>query len=199
MASQNASELLVVGLGNPGEEFAYTRHSAGRTVVEELARRNNATYWKSEAGADVCEIRLGDKSVTLACPQTFMNVSGGPVAKLAAARHLPRRQVIVVHDELEIVAGQVGVRVGGGAAGHNGLRSITNKLGGADFVRVRVGIGRPPGRMSPADYVLRKLKGAQLEEFQLTCMSAADAVEECVRGGIVTACRKYGSPTRSTR
>lgn len=199
MAQQNANELLVVGLGNPGEEFAFTRHSAGRMVVEELARRYGATYWKSEAGADSVRVTVGDKSVTLACPQTFMNVSGGPVAKLASAHHVPRRQIIVVHDELELAAGQIGVRVGGGAAGHNGLRSITNKLGGADFVRVRVGIGRPPGRMSPADFVLRKLKGAQLEEFQLTCMDAADAVDECVRGGIVTACRKYGSPTRSSR
>lgn len=175
---------IVFGLGNPGAEYAETRHNAGFRVVDALAEKLGASYWKSQGGAMVATVRVAGREVLLAKPQSFMNTSGGPVSKVCAAHGVGADEILVIHDELDIPAGDVRVKVGGGHAGHNGLRSIIEKLGTRDFARVRVGIGRPPGHMDPADFVLRQLKGEFAEEFDVTVQVAADAVMDCLENGI---------------
>ena len=187
--------VLVAGLGNPGEKYACTRHNAGFAVVDALAERHNVSYWKSEAGCQVAEITLpaaqasapgaasGEKRrVFLAKPQDFMNTSGGPLSKLARAHHLQPAQILVIHDEVDLAEGQLNFKEGGGLNSHNGLRSIADKLQTRDFMRLQFGIGRPPGKMPVADYVLRELKGNNLEDFLVTVQTAADQVEQLLRG-----------------
>ena len=169
---------LVCGLGNPGAEYALTRHNAGFATVDVLAERHGARYWKSQAGCAVTQVRIGGREVTLAKPQGYMNTSGGPLSKLMRELRVRPEEVLVVHDEVDLPAGEIRDKFGGGLNAHNGLRSIKAKLGTADFGRVRVGIGRPPGKMSVADWALRKLKGSFAEEFQVTCEQAADVVEQ---------------------
>lgn len=169
---------MVVGLGNPGDEYADTRHNAGFMVVDLLAGRWGAGYWKQEAGALTAPCTVAGHQVLLAKPQSYMNTSGGPVSKLAREHRVQPEGILVVHDMLDIPAGSVRYKAGGGLDGHNGLRSIVDKLRTRDFKRVEVGIGRPPGRMDPADFVLRTLKGKFLEEFELTVADAADLVEQ---------------------
>ena len=137
---------LVVGLGNPGPEYADNRHNAGFMAVDELARELRATYWKSEHGALTAHVKRGGQELILAKPQSFMNTSGGPVSKIAAAYKIAPEEILVIHDELDIPNGDVRVKVGGGHGGHNGLRSIHDKLGSNAYARVRVGIDHPPGR-----------------------------------------------------
>ena len=186
--------VLVAGLGNPGEKYARTRHNAGFAVVDALAERHNVSYWKSEAGCQVAEITLpaaqasapgaasGEKRrVLLAKPQDFMNTSGGPLSKLARAHHLQPAQILVIHDEVDLAEGQLNFKEGGGLNSHNGLRSIADKLQTRDFMRLQFGIGRPPGKMPVADYVLRELKGNNLEDFLVTAQAAADQVEQLLR------------------
>lgn len=179
-----SSIRLVAGLGNPGAEYALTRHNAGFVTVDALAERCGARYWKSQAGCLVATVRLADKDVVLAKPQGYMNTSGGPLSKLMRELRVRPEELLVVHDEVDLPAGEVREKFGGGLNAHNGLRSIKAKFGTADFGRVRVGIGRPPGRMSVADWALRKLKGAFAEEFQVTCEHAADVVERIVADGL---------------
>ncbi len=169
---------MVVGLGNPGDEYADTRHNAGFMVVDLLAGRWGAGYWKQEAGALTAPCTVAGHQVLLAKPQSYMNTSGGPVSKLTREHRVQPEGILVVHDMLDIPAGSVRYKAGGGLDGHNGLRSIADKLRTRDFKRVEVGIGRPPGRMDPADFVLRTLKGKFLEEFELTVADAADLVEQ---------------------
>ncbi|MCH3967627.1 MAG: aminoacyl-tRNA hydrolase [Atopobiaceae bacterium] len=185
--------LVVFGLGNPGAEYAGTRHNAGFATIDELARRHGATYWKSEEGADVASTTISGHEVLLAKPQTYMNCSGGPVAKLASAHGIAARNILVVHDDLDIPAGDVRVKFGGGHGGHNGLRSIIDKLTSRDFSRVRCGIGRPPGRMDPADYVLRTLKGSFADDFAAMVTTAADVVESCVNDGVIPTRDKFNT------
>nr|WP_041739673.1 aminoacyl-tRNA hydrolase [Coriobacterium glomerans] len=173
---------MIAGLGNPGEEYSETRHNAGFQTVDELARRWQVTYWKNQLGAEVATIALSDeraggeaREVVLVKPQSFMNTSGGPISKLAAAYGIEPGELLVIHDELDIPAGDVRVKIGGGHAGHNGLRSIIDKLGSRDFARIRVGIGKPPGKMSVADFVLRRFRPREAEEFAVEIAIAADA------------------------
>ena len=168
---------IVCGLGNPGDQYALTRHNAGFMTVDILAERHGVSYWKSQAGCSVAQMRLGDATYTLAKPQAYMNTSGGPLSKLMREMHVRPEEVLVVHDEVDLPAGEIREKFDGGLNAHNGLRSIKAKLGTAAFWRLRVGIGRPPGKMSVADWALRKLKGGFAEEFELTCQQAADAVE----------------------
>ena len=168
---------LVAGLGNPGDEYALTRHNAGFATIDKLAERHGARYWKSQAGCLVGTVQVGSREVVLAKPQGYMNTSGGPLSKLMRELHVRPEELLVVHDEVDLPSGEVRQKFGGGLNAHNGLRSIKAKLGTADFARVRVGIGRPPGKMSVADWALRKLKGAFAEEFDVTCEQAADVVE----------------------
>ncbi|MBF4803754.1 aminoacyl-tRNA hydrolase [Lancefieldella rimae] len=180
------SPTLICGLGNPGEKYAHTRHNIGFAVIDALARRYDVRYWKSEAGCLVTAIIVTDadaqrREVLLAKPQDFMNTSGGPLSKLARARRISPADILVVHDEVDLAEGRTRVRAGGGLNAHNGLRSIADKLGTRDFMRLQCGIGRPPGRMTVADYVLRELKGTSLETFCITAEVAADEVEQLIR------------------
>ncbi|WP_455139598.1 aminoacyl-tRNA hydrolase [Thermophilibacter sp.] len=173
---------IVCGLGNPDAQYARTRHNAGFAVVDVVAGRLGVRYWKSEAGAQTAAVTVGSgddaREVLLAKPMSYMNTSGGPLSKLARAHHVRPAQILVVHDEVDLAAGEVRLKEGGGLNAHNGLRSIADKLGSRDFARVQVGIGRPPGRMAVADYVLRELKGSFLADFELTVERAADLVLE---------------------
>ena len=168
---------VICGLGNPGTEYELTRHNAGFLTVDKLAERHGARYWKNQAGCLTAVVSMGGSDVVLAKPQGFMNTSGGPLSKLARELRVRPEEILVVHDEVDLPAGEIRYKFGGGLNAHNGLRSIKAKLGTADFARVRVGIGRPPGKMSVADWALRKLKGAFAEEFDVTCEQAASEVE----------------------
>ena len=180
---------IVCGLGNPGADYAFTRHSIGFAVVDRLADDYGVRYWKSEAGCMVARITVTDvfgeaREVLLAKPQDFMNTSGGPLSKLARLHHVSPAELLVVHDEVDLAAGTVTAKWGGGLNAHNGLRSIADKLGTRDFGRLRCGIGRPPGKMDVATYVLRQLKGTQLEEFEMLASDGAACVERCLKEGL---------------
>jgi PTH1 family peptidyl-tRNA hydrolase len=183
--------VLICGLGNPGEEYVRTRHNIGFATVDVLADRAGVRYWKSEAGCEVARVRMmraGELvSVLLAKPQSYMNTSGGPLSKLMRQEHLNPGQLLVVHDEVDLPPGEVRAKWSGGLNAHNGLRSISDKLGTRDFARIRCGIGRPPGKMQVADYVLRELKGGFLEQFEALAADAADLCERVVDTGVPTA------------
>lgn len=183
-----ATIAIVCGLGNPDADYERTRHNAGFATVNVLAARHGVRYWKSEAGAQVASLtwRGADgeqREVLLAKPMSYMNTSGGPLSKLARAHRVAPQQILVVHDEVDLAAGEVRLKLGGGLNAHNGLRSIADKLGSRDFARVQFGIGRPPGKMQVADYVLRELKGGFLDEFNITAERAADLVERILTEG----------------
>lgn len=188
---------LVVGLGNPGPEYAGNRHNVGAMVVDELARRLGVTLGRAggvlgrRPQAAAAEARLGvlpggapGTRVVLARPTTYMNVSGGPVAALATYYGAPPERVLVVHDELDIPFADVRLKLGGGEGGHNGLRDVSRALGTKDYVRVRVGVGRPPGRMDAADYVLRDFSATERKDLDWLLGRAADAVEAVVADGL---------------
>ena len=183
-----ATIAIVCGLGNPDADYERTRHNAGFATVDVLAARHGVRYWKSEAGAQVASLtwRGADgeqREVLLAKPMSYMNTSGGPLSKLARAHRVAPQQILVVHDEVDLAAGEVRLKLGGGLNAHNGLRSIADKLGSRDFARVQFGIGRPPGKMQVADYVLRELKGGFLDDFNITAERAADLVERILTEG----------------
>ncbi len=175
---------LVVGLGNPGAQYAANRHNAGFMVVDVLAARMGGRFKAHKHRADAVEGRLGTTRAILIKPKTYMNESGGPVAAMRSFFSVPMAHVIVVHDELDLEAGVVRVKLGGGDNGHNGLRSVTKSLGSKDYLRVRLGIGRPPGQMDPADYVLRDVPSSMREELKLEVEVAADAVESLITKGL---------------
>ncbi len=188
------ADVLVVGLANPGAEFAGTRHNVGADVVLALSDRFGSGTLKGERGqkAIVEEVPIAGHRVALAIPTTYMNDSG------SAVRPLVRRfgiedlaHLVVVHDELDLPAGRLRVKIGGGTAGHNGLRSVQTHLHSPDFVRVRIGIGKPPGRQSGADYVLRRPTKADQEALDAAVALAADAVETIVTQGVEAAMNRY--------
>ena len=187
-ASQPKTVRLVCGLGNPGAEYARTRHSAGFATVDELAARYGVRYWKEQLGNLVATITVrtanGPCQVMLAKPQSYMNTSGGPLSKLMRAERIQPAELLVIHDEVDLPAGEVRAKWAGGLNAHNGLRSISDKLGTRDFQRIRFGIGRPPGKMSVADWALRELKGAQADEFDVEVAVAADLVESVLATGV---------------
>lgn len=183
-----ATIAIVCGLGNPDADYERTRHNAGFATVDVLAARHGVRYWKSEAGAQVASLTWRgpdgeQREVLLAKPMSYMNTSGGPLSKLARAHRVAPQQILVVHDEVDLAAGEVRLKLGGGLNAHNGLRSIADKLGSRDFARVQFGIGRPPGKMQVADYVLRELKGGFLDEFNITAERAADLVGRILTEG----------------
>lgn len=175
---------LIVGLGNPGEEYAHTRHNAGFDAVDLIAEEVGVRYWKTECGALVGKGSWHGHDLVLAKPQSFMNTSGGPVKQLCATYGVTPDHLVVIHDELDIDPGTIRVKFGGGHAGHNGLRSICDKLGTRDWFRVRAGIGRPPGRMPVADYVLSLPKKEAAEAFQAATDQAAQATLYLVEHGL---------------
>lgn len=194
MAEGADGAWVVVGLGNPGARYAGNRHNVGHMVLDELARRTGARFSAHRAQALVADVRLGTgpggvpgPRVVLAKPTTYMNVSGGPVAGLVQYFSVPVGRLVVVHDELDIPFGDLRLKRGGGEGGHNGLRSVSASLGSPDYIRVRVGIGRPPGRMDAAQYVLRDFSSEQRRELPLLLDAAADAVELIVTAGLEAA------------
>ena len=200
-----AGPWLVVGLGNPGPQYAGNRHNVGQMVLDELARRTGATFGARASGllsrrpqAAVAETRLGvlpggapGPRVVLAKPTTYMNVSGGPVAALAKYYGVEPERVVMVHDELDIPFAEVRLKRGGGEGGHNGLRDTTKALGTKDYVRVRVGIGRPPGRQDPADFVLKNFSTTEVKDLPWLLDHAADAVEAVVLEGLEAAQQRF--------
>jgi peptidyl-tRNA hydrolase, PTH1 family len=195
MAPQ-AAPWLVIGLGNPGREYAGNRHNAGFLVADLLAGRIGARFSRHrKAVAEAAEGRLGvgvdAPRLVLAKPMTYMNLSGGPVAGLAQFYKVPVGQIIAVHDELDIPYGQLRLKIGGGEGGHNGLRSMSRSLGSKDFIRVRFGIGRPPGRQDPADYVLSDFSSVERKELDFLVDRAADAVEMIAQRGLEAAQNQY--------
>lgn len=189
---------LVVGLGNPGPKYAANRHNVGFAVVDLLAKRLGATFGRHrKAVADVAEARLGvgidAPRVVLAKPLTYMNLSGGPVAGLANFYKVPSEQIVAIYDELDLPYGQIRLKIGGGEGGHNGARSISASLSTKDYVRVRFGIGRPPGRQDPADFVLSDFTSVERKELEYLVDRAADAVAAVVTNGLSKAQLVYHS------
>ncbi|HEV7657180.1 MAG TPA: aminoacyl-tRNA hydrolase [Mycobacteriales bacterium] len=186
--------FLVVGLGNPGPAYRGNRHNVGFFVLDLLAGRVGGRFSKHKARADVLEGRLGPPPaprVVLGEPRSYMNESGGPVAGLCGFYKIPVEQLVVVHDELDLPYGSLRLKRGGGDNGHNGLRSITRSLGSKEYLRVRFGIGRPPGRMDPADYVLRDFSATERKDLDFHVDRCADAVEALVREGLEAAQNRY--------
>ena len=185
---------LVVGLGNPGPAYRGNRHNAGAMVLDLLAGRVGGRFKAHRGRADVVESRLGPlpgRRAVLAKPRSYMNDSGGPVLALREFYKVPAERIVVVHDELDLPYGDLRLKRDGGDNGHNGLRSVTRSLGSRDYLRVRVGIGRPPGRMDPADYVLRDFSPAERKELDLHLERAADAVEALVLDGLEPAQNRF--------
>ena len=186
-----AETYLIAGLGNPGSDYEHTRHNAGFDTLDRVAQEVGATYWKNECGALVASKSWKGYELVLAKPQSFMNVSGGPVKKLLAAYDVPLDHLIVIHDELDIPSGTIRVKFGGGHAGHNGLRSICDKTGSRDWYRVRIGIGRPPGRMSVSDWVLSRPRKEAEEELQAATALGAEAVLYLIENGLEATQQRY--------
>jgi PTH1 family peptidyl-tRNA hydrolase len=184
---------MIVGLGNPGPEYERTRHNAGFLAVNLLGENLRATYWKDQASAKVAVVRFDDGDLVLAKPLMFMNVSGGSVRRLVEDYAVEPAGLIVVHDDIDLPAGEVRVKRGGGHGGHNGLRSLHEKLGTDDYLRVRVGVGRPPGRMDSADYVLQPLRGEAWEAFEASIPSAAQAALSILERGVELTMQDYNA------
>lgn len=185
------NRLLVVGLGNPGRRYAGTRHNAGFMVVNVLADRAGEKFRSHKSGAEVLESRLAGESAIVAKPRAYMNVSGPPVAALLAFFNTPVDRLIVIHDDLDLDFGSVRLKLGGGMGGHNGLRSITESVRSRDYLRVRFGIGRPPGRADPVSYVLGRFSSDERKGLDVHLERAADAVEALGRDGIAIAQNIY--------
>ena len=187
-----AADLLVVGLGNPGDEYARTRHNVGADVVEILAKRHGGALKKGKERARVDQVRIGESLVALAIPLTFMNDSGLAVAPLVRRYGVEPEQLVVVQDELDLPVGALKVKNGGGLAGHNGLRSVVAHLGTQDFLRVRIGVGKPPGgKERGANHVLGRMPTKLREAYDVAVQEAADAVELIVTDGVDAAMRRY--------
>ena len=183
-------DLLVVGLGNPGREYERTRHNAGWRVLDELARRHGGS-WRSKFSGSLAEVRLGDAKLALLKPETYMNESGRSVGAAARFFKVPPEQVLVAHDDVDLESGRLQARSGGGLAGHNGLRSLGQHLGSQDFLRLRIGVGRP-GRGDPrsvADWVLSPF--APEEDADALVSRSADAVETIVSEGLEAAQQRF--------
>jgi PTH1 family peptidyl-tRNA hydrolase len=194
VTDQAASVWLVVGLGNPGPRYAGTRHNIGYLVADELAGRVGSGFKRHKSGrADVVETRLGGTRAVLARPHSYMNEVGGPVSALMKFYKVDAARVVAVHDELDIAFGTLRVKLGGGDNGHNGLRSMRASLGTGDFYRVRAGIGRPPGRQDPADFVRSSYSAAEREELPLQVGEAADAVECLLANGLEATQQRFNS------
>jgi PTH1 family peptidyl-tRNA hydrolase len=174
----------VVGLGNPGPAYSGNRHNLGFMVVDLLASRMSARFKAHKTRAEIVEGRLAGQRVVLAKPRSYMNDSGGPVAALLDFFKVPLDRLVVVHDELDLPYGGLRLKLGGGDNGHNGLKAVRRSLGSGEFNRVRIGIGRPPGRMDPATFVLRDFSAAERKDLEFEVDRAADAVEALVSDGL---------------
>jgi PTH1 family peptidyl-tRNA hydrolase len=179
-----SADLLVVGLGNPGQEYDRTRHNVGAEVIELLARRHGGKLRKQKERSLTDEVNVAGKRMALAIPLTYMNLSGEAVAPLVRRYGVEPGRLVVVQDEMDFELGRLQVKNGGGLAGHNGLKSIVAHLHTEDFVRIRIGIGKPPGSRQGADHVLRRFSKAERKEIDVTLVEAADAVELILAEGV---------------
>jgi peptidyl-tRNA hydrolase, PTH1 family len=182
---------LIVGLGNPGSQYEGNRHNCGFMVADLLAERVGARFKRDRSRARVAAGQLAGFPVTLAEPQSFMNLSGGSVAALRNFYKIPPERIVVIHDELDIPFDTIRIKQGGGDNGHNGLRSVSAALGTRDYVRVRVGIGRPPGRMDPADFVLHDFSAVERKVLPEILERSADAVEVVLQRGLAVAQNEF--------
>jgi PTH1 family peptidyl-tRNA hydrolase len=187
---QTTYSALIVGLGNPGNEYANTRHNAGFLAVEALLAAHGSKFSKLQCNALIDETAIGEHKVLVARPQTFMNNSGQAVKGLCKKYNFAPAAVLVIHDELDIAPGTLRLKLGGGHAGHNGLRSVSAAIG-EDYMRLRVGIGRPPGAMPADRYVLQRLSATGLEELKVDAACAADVAQAVVIDGFVAAQNRY--------
>jgi PTH1 family peptidyl-tRNA hydrolase len=190
-SSASDDRQLVVGLGNPGPRYAGTRHNVGFLVVDLLAERMGGRFKAHRGRADVVEGRLAGVPAVLAKPRSYMNESGGPIVAVSRFYKVPVDRLTIVHDDLDLPFGTLRLKRGGGDGGHNGLRSATAALGSREYARVRFGIGRPPGRQDPADYVLRDFPAAERKELGYLVDRAADAVEALLADGLESAQNKF--------
>ena len=188
---------IIIGLGNPGVEFEGTRHNAGFDVIDALAEELNVSYWKLMANTMVGEARLMGEKILLAKPQSYMNLSGGPIKGLAGRYGFGVEDILVIHDELDLPFGTLRLKLGGGHAGHRGLRSMHQSLG-SEYARLRIGIGRPPGRMPAHSYVLQKMRGQELEEFAATIARAVPIVRMVIEEGLRAAMNEYNYTERES-
>ncbi len=190
----DSSPWLVVGLGNPGPDYANTRHNIGQMTIDSLVRRTGARLSSHKSGTHIAEVRMGvlpggvpGPKVVLALTDGYMNVSGGSVGRLMRFLGIDAERLLVVHDELDLPAHELRLKKGGGEGGHNGLKSISQVIGTKDYHRLRIGIGRPPGRQDPADYVLARISAKDRPDVDVTVEQAADVVEDIVRRGFTEA------------
>jgi PTH1 family peptidyl-tRNA hydrolase len=182
---------LVVGLGNPGPQYAANRHNVGFMCCDEIATRAGASFKRDRSRTMAFTAVLAGTPVAVAKPMTFMNLAGGPVAALSRFLKIPAERTVVLHDELDLPFGSVRLKLGGGDNGHNGLRSISSALHTKDYYRVRIGIGRPPGRMDPADFVLRNFAGPEQAQVPEILGRVADAVETLLVSGLEAAQNEF--------
>jgi peptidyl-tRNA hydrolase, PTH1 family len=183
---------LVVGLGNPGEDFARSRHNLGAEVVTLLAERGGTKLARSKEKSLVAEVTIAGKQVVLAFPQTYVNLSGEAVAKLVRRHSIEDpAQIVIVHDELDLPTAALRVKSGGGLAGHNGLRSISSHLHSDDYQRVRIGVDKPPSKDRGVDHVLHRFSKRERKEIDVTIELAADAVESIVTDGVDVAMNRF--------
>ena len=182
--SSTTERWIVVGLGNPGEEYERTRHNVGAMVVEDLAKRHRVTFSSHKSGNRIAEFKLGSVVVTLARPNSYMNTLGPQVRSLRDFYSVENSHLIALHDELDIEFATIRIKFAGGENGHNGLKSMTSSLGGPEYFRIRLGIGRPPGRQDPADFVLKKFSSIEREQLPTFLDRAGDAVESLIENGL---------------
>lgn len=185
------ADLLVVGLGNPGAEYARTRHNVGAEVVEELARRHGASLRSGKERALVDEVRIGPRRVALAVPTVYMNDSGAAVQALARRHGVEADRIVIVHDELDLPVAVVKVKEGGGLAGHNGLRSVKAHLHTDAFLRVRIGVGKPTSKDQGVDHVLNRFSKRERTDIDVALAVAADAVEAIAVDGVAAAMNRF--------
>jgi PTH1 family peptidyl-tRNA hydrolase len=190
-----SNTFLIVGLGNPGPNYALNRHNVGQALVDVLAARHSESFKAHKSNALVSEVKIiGGPKLILAKPLSFMNLSGGPTSSLMSFYKISPENLIVAHDELDIPPTTFRLKLDGGHGGHNGLRDIISAIDSKDFIRVRLGIGRPPGSMDAADFVLKNFSASDLAQLKTTLEVAADAVEQIASEGLISAQDKYHSP-----
>ena len=182
---------LIVGLGNPGRDYAETRHNAGFMVIDAIARQTGISLTRVRSKAIIGDGKYDGNKIILAKPQTYMNLSGQAVSGLARFYKVPTQNILVIHDDMDIPLGTLRIRPNGGAGGQKGIESIIGQLGTPEFARIRFGIGRPPGRMDPKSYVLERFLSQEKEEFEFTRMRAVDAVLAFIKEGLEKAMNQY--------
>jgi len=191
--SGDMQRTLIVGLGNPGKKYARTRHNVGTDAIELLAQRLSVSLKVGRDRAQVAETRIGDHAVVLAVPTTWMNESGEAVGPIARRYKIPASNIIVIHDELDLEPGAVKLKMGGGLAGHNGLKSVSQHMGTNDYMRVRIGVGKPSTKEQGADHVLSSIPPAERKILDVAVEIACDAVERIIKEGLDAAMREYNA------